>query len=185
MENNIIDNIWQRQDTGANPVTPQQLIKKATTQRRKQKIGVLVMSLTVVILTAYTVWQLPNHFNTFILGLFLMIGSLIIRILIEVASRNSKVTRLLELDGKMYLQYLKRFYKRRKRIHFIITPICFAVYVLGLIQLFPYFKAEFSKGFYIYLIVSAIVSLLVIGFLITNQIKKELDFLKSLQPDSF
>ena len=94
--------------------------------------------------------------------------------------RSSLKSKLVEMDSKGYHNYLKRFYSLRKVVNYVITPICFGIYVYGLSLLFPYFKREFSEGFYIYLVVSGIVSLLVIAFIIIRGIVKENQFYNEL-----
>ncbi|WP_194851550.1 hypothetical protein [Nonlabens antarcticus] len=180
MENKFLDAIWQEQSAAIPPFGSQEIIKKAIAQRLNQKIGMAVMCITVGILILYAIWQFPDEINMFIVGIFIMIASLTIRIAIEYYSKLRKISGLLKMDGKQYLAYLKSYYRWRKRIHFVITPVCFSGYLYGLWELFPYFKAEFSDGFYTYLIISASVSLTVIAVIIINQIRKELVFEKSL-----
>ena len=179
MENRILNTLWQQQ-ASTPPLAPQDLIKKAIAQKRNQNIGIAVMSLTVGIIIAYAIWQFPEEINSFIVGLFLMISSMLVRIAVEIASRWRRVAGAIHLDGRQYLASLKNFYNWRKRIHYILTPICFGTYLIGLWLLFPYFKEAFSLGFYIYLIVSAVISLTVVAFIIVRQIKKEVLFLAEL-----
>lgn len=181
MENKHLTEIWSTQSTILPSPSSQNIIKKAVVQRRNQKIGMVVMSTTVGILIPYTIWQFPEEVNWFAAGLLIMIVSLLVRIIIEYYSKLSKVSKLMTMDGKHYLRYLQTYYKRRKQIHFIITPVCFGGYLFGLWHLFPYFKTEFSNGFYIYLIVSGSLSLLVIAIIIIVQIRKELRFLNELK----
>lgn len=184
MENSILNDIWQRRIGRVPALDSQDIIKKAVQQRKRQQIGMAVMCLTAGILICYAVWQFPKEINWFITGLFIMISSLIVRIAIEYYSKLRKVSGLLNMNGKQYLKYLKSYYHWRKRIHFAITPICFGSYVFGLWQLFPYFKTEFSSGFYTYLIISGALSLTAIAILIIHQIKKELRFLRGLTSGS-
>ena len=180
MENKTLDAIWDQQPSIIPPFQSQEIIKKAVAQRRNQIIGIVVMCITVGILVLYAIWQFPDQINMFITGLFVMIASLLLRIAIEIASNWRKVAGKVGMDSRRYLEHLKKFYRWRKRIHFVITPICFGGYVIGLFQLFPYFKAEFSDGFYTYLIVSGIGSISVVAGIIIHQIRNELIFLKSL-----
>ena len=59
MENDVLENIWNSQDdkTISNPVA---IISKAKVQRRRQFWSVLIMSLTVAILIAYTLFLQIN-----------------------------------------------------------------------------------------------------------------------------
>jgi SNF family Na+-dependent transporter len=179
MENNKLSTIWNKQTTSTS-TTSKQLILKAKNQRRKQIIGIIVMITTVMIVASYGVWQ-TDHFNTFALGICLMVAALSIRIIIEWLSNLNKLNGLTHMSGRAYLAHLHSFYKRRKITHYVITPLCFGTYVIGLLLLFPYFKIAFSSGFYLYLVVSGIVSLAVIILIIIRQASKELTFLRELR----
>ncbi len=180
MENNQLEQIWSQQPVNFK-TTSKNIIYKATVQHRKQQIGIAVMGITVVILTIYGLWIFPKTFNNFSLGLLLMIGSLLVRIMIEVAFNMAKLAKSLQLDHRAYTAFLKTYFTQRKIIHVVITPACFLTYLYGLSLLFPYFKLEFSHGFYVYCIVSAIVSLVAIAILIGVQARKELLFLTTLK----
>ncbi len=180
MENSQLTELYNSQEVAVPPFDSKKLIDKAILQRRAQHTGMTVMALTVGILIVYAVWQFPKEINMFIAGLFIMISSLIVRIVVEYYSRLRKVSGMLQLDARNYLKSLQAYYKWRQRIHFAITPLCFGAYLYGLIQLSPYFKTAFSTGFYTYLIVSAIISLLAIAAVIVNQVVKELKFLREL-----
>ncbi|MBF4983631.1 hypothetical protein FNJ87_04575 [Nonlabens mediterrranea] len=181
MDNDILNKVWNEHKSSHTIPEPSSIIAKANQQRRKQNIGLIVMGITVLILIAYATLYLPSSFNSFSLGLTLMVASMLVRIIIEMYSKLQKASKLASMDAKTYKLYLKRYYKWRMKINYILTPVCFAIYCYGLYLLFPYFKNEFSNGFYIYLIVSAVISLIVIGAIIINQIIKETRFLKLLQ----
>ena len=180
MKNDILNQLW---NSGKNPsalVQPEALIKKAKSQRQLQYIGITVLSVTVLILIIYAVLFFPKHFNNFSLGLLLMIIPLVFRIALEIGSIYKKQSKITEMDSKAYHNYLKRYYNFRKVVNYAITPVCFGIYVYGLTLLFPYFKSEFSNGFYTYLVVSGIISLLVIAFIIVRGILKENRFYKEV-----
>jgi len=113
-----------------------------------------------------------------------MIIPLVFRIGLEGISIFKKQSKLVEMDSKAYHSYLKQYYKYRKVINYIITPICFAIYVYGLSLLFPFFKKEFSQGFYTYLLFSGVISLLIIAAIIIRGILKENTFYKEILRDS-
>lgn len=181
MENNHLENIWMQKSEKAPAFSSKQIIEKATAHRRNQNIGIVVLIITVAIVTAYGIWQFPQKFNTFTAGLLLMVVPLIVRIGIELNSKLTKATKLVQLDTRSYKSYLTKHFAWRKVVHLVITPICFTLYIVGLCMLFPYFKNEFSQGFYIYLIVSAVISLAVVAIVIIKQVRKELSFLTTLQ----
>lgn len=180
MKNKSLDQIWAEQSTNIPNVAWSEISKKANAQRRKQNIGIGVMSLTLAVIIGYSIWQFPKEFNMFIVGLLIMILALVLRIGLEFYFKLQKGSQMIRLNAKEYLSYLKSYYGSRKLIHYVVTPICFGGYVCGLLLLFPYFKEAFSEGFYLYLVISGIVSLLVIAVIIVNQVIKELQFIKQL-----
>lgn len=180
MENDILTKIWNKENDNNPLINSKEIISLASKQRASQRIGMIIMSLTLIIITIYAIIYLPQNFNTFSLGLLLMITAMLVRIVIEWYSKMRKAQQLVALDYKAYKSYLKKYYKMRMLVNYIITPICFGIYCYGLYLLFPHFKREFSQGFYIYLIISGIVSLAVIAMIIINQVVKERRFLKQL-----
>ena len=180
MENDLLNTIWNKQDK-FNLNNPESIIAKAKTQRRSQKATSLIISLTIVVLMIYAIYVSPTKWNSFSLGLLLMISSLVLRVVLEFGTMYHKQSQLIALDNKSYRTYLKRYYKLRLVINYYITPICVAVYIYGFYLLLPYFKKEFSEGFYTYIIISGVVSLLAIIAIIINTILKESRFLKHLK----
>lgn len=179
MENDILNQLWN-DDKQFSLLQPKEIIKKARSQRQRQYIAIIVLSLTVLILVVYAGFYFPKNFNDFSLGLLLMILPLVFRIVLEFASIYKKQSKITEMETKAYHNYLKQYYRFRKVVNYIITPVCFGIYVYGLSLLFPYFKREFSNGFYIYLVVSGIVSLVVIAGIIIRGIVKENSFCKNI-----
>lgn len=180
MENDHLNKLWEAQAVDSPNFNPKDLITKAKKQRNSQYISITVMLLTVLILIAYTFYYAFNQWNTFNLGLTLMISSLTLRIILEFYTLYRKEKQLVSMTQKSYRSYLKKYYKTRLFINYIITPICIAVYILGFYLLLPYFKSYFSEGFYTYIIISGIVSLSIVIAIIIKSTIKEQRFLKEL-----
>ena len=180
MKNDKLDQIWNTQDHDISIETPNDIIKKAKSQRRGQYITITVLVVTVLIVAIFTMYFANNQWNNFTFGLTLMISSLVFRIILEFISLYRKESQLISLDNKSFRAYLKKHYRLRLRINYFITPICFAIYVIGFIMLLPYFKEELSKGFYTYILISGSISLLVLMGIIMKSIKKEHRFLQQL-----
>tara|TARA_R110002073_G_scaffold72537_1_gene177819 strand:+ start:861212 stop:861763 length:552 start_codon:yes stop_codon:yes gene_type:complete len=180
MENDNLNKLWEIQGNDISNFNPKDIITKAKKQRNGQYISITVMSLTVVILIIYTFYFAFNQWNTFNLGLILMISSLTFRIILEFYSVYRKEKQLISMAQKSYHAYLKKYYKIRLIINYVITPVCIAVYLIGFYLLLPYFKEYFSKAFYTYILISGIVSLLVVIAIIIYSAIKEQRFLKQL-----
>jgi hypothetical protein len=84
------------------------------------------------------------------------------------------------MNQTSYHAYLKKYYRIRQIINYSITPLCIALYSIGFYFLLPYFKEIFSEGFYIYIIISGVISIIVVRTIIIYSIKKEQRFLEYL-----
>ncbi len=179
MKNDKLQQLWNDQVTDLSTEHANDVIKKAKNQRRGQYITITVLVVTVLILLIFSIYFV-NQWNDFAVGLILMISSLVFRVTLEFVSLYRKEGQLISLDITSFRKYLKKHYQLRLRINYFVTPVCFAIYVIGFIKLLPYFKQELSKGFYNYILISGIISLLVLIGIIVNSILKENRFLKQL-----
>ena len=180
MENDNLNTLWENQGNDISNYGPKEIITKAKKQRNGQYINIAIMSATVLILVIYAFYYAFNQWNTFNLGLLLMISSLIFRIILEFYSVYRKEDRLISMDHKSYHAYLKKYYQIRLTINYVITPLCIMVYIIGFYILLPYFKDYFSKGFYTYILISGIISILAVIAVIIYSTIKEHRFLKQL-----
>ena len=180
MNKDKLSQIWNSQEKEISLEHPENIIKKAKKQRNGQFISITVMSITVIISLIYATYYVGNNWNKFTLGIVLMISSLSFRIILEYVSLYRKESQLISLDNRSFNKYLKRYYKIRLKVNYIITPLCFAIYIFGFIMLLPYFKQIFSAGFYTYILISGFGSLVVIGVIVIKSILKEQKFLNLL-----
>jgi len=180
MENDNLNKLWDIQANDISNFNPKEIITKAKKQRNSQYINITVMSLTVMVLIIYAFYYAFSQWNTFNLGLILMISSLTFRIVLEFHSLYRKEKQLISMTQKPYLAYLKKYYKTRQIINYIITPVCITVYIFGFYLLLPYFKEYFSKGFYTYILISGFLSLIFVIAIIIKSTIKEQRFLKQL-----
>lgn len=180
MENDSLNTFWEAQTNDIPKSNPKDLITKAKKQRNGQYISITVMSLTVVILIIYAFNYAFHQWNTFNLGLLLMISSLTFRIILEFYSVYRKEKHLIAMDHKSFHTYLKKYYKIRLIINYVVTPVCILVYLFGFYLLLPYFKVYFSKTFYTYILISGVISILAVITIIVYSTIKEQRFLKQL-----
>ncbi len=181
-----LEQAWQQQASkGAQRPMPEQLMQLSEEQARHLKskfrwtIGLL--SLVVFILIVYFAAYAGLNLTTFSIGLLLMIGSLTIRILLEWIStlQFQQLDRL--ADFSTFLQQSTTFYRKRRFLHLLITPILYATYIIGFVLLLPVFKQEFSNGIYLYFVFSGFGSLGVLAWFIYKANRKELSVLAKLQ----
>ena len=150
----------------------------------KQKLSNAVLTLTIIVLVGFIIYVAGYNNATFMLGISIMIISLLIRILIEIASIKT-IKKLNYLDNpSSFKGALLKYYKRRKGIHYVITPLILITYAIGFIILLPLFKENLSYGFYVYILCSSIVLLIFFSFFIARHAKRELLKLRELKANS-
>ena len=181
-----LENAWQQQPgSGERRPQPETLIKlaeqKAKQVRTKHLVTISILSVTVLVIIWYFATYAGTTFNRFSIGLLLMIISLLVRIVIEFISYRNLHKFDVRADFKTYTKQLTIYYSKRRVIHLVITPLLFAAYVTGFILLLPVFQELFSEGFYLYVLVSGIVSLVVLAFVIIRANRRELKLLTHLK----
>ncbi|HEA19491.1 hypothetical protein LCGC14_1136180 [marine sediment metagenome] len=180
MENDFLNKVWDTQDTSVPKFSANEIITKAKKHRFSQYVTITIISLTVIVLIIYAFRFAFQSWNSFNLGLFLMISSLILRVIFEFYSVYRKESQLISMDLKSYYAYLKNYYRIRLSVNYIVTPLCIIVYGIGFYLLLPYFERDLSKGFYTYILISGIASMLVVIVFTIYGISKETRFLKYL-----
>ena len=172
---------WKEQPL---PETPKNgskaVLEKISFLRRKQRITNGVLITTILILTGFFFYIHAYKYMIVTFGLLLMIGTLIIRVSIEYFS----IKKLKQLDVKKDAISFKKdmitYYNTRIKTHYIATPFIILFYAVGFYLLLPSFKQSLSKGFYTYIVVSAIVILFIMVSFIGREIRRELNLLKEL-----
>ena len=157
------------------------VMTKVKAIKTKQQITNWVLSITSMVLIFFF-FYINAYNNTLVtLGLFLMIGSLLVRIGIEFFSLKKLKELDITTDHVSFKQAMTRYYKNRITTHYIMTPVIFTLYIIGFVILLPFFKDSLSSGFYTYVIVSGIVVLVLLAILISKEIRKELKVLHQIK----
>lgn len=184
-EFNNIQEIWNSQSDTKPSTTASALIAKAKEHTKTLKHNhywtIEIISLTVLILLFYFFWTNSHQFNSLTIGLSVMIGMLIFRIILEINSSTKLKSIKPDLTLLDYSQKVKTFYEWRKKIHLILTPIIYISYFIGFTMLLPSFEANFSNGFYMYCLVSGYGFFFVFGYFLIKQIRKELKLIEILR----
>jgi hypothetical protein len=156
------------------------IIDKVNDIKKKQKQTNIILFLTILVLIAFFVYIAAYKYLIVASALLLMIGSLAVRIGLELQSIK-KLSRLnVNISASSFKENIISYYKNRVHIHLIWTPIIILIYSIGFVMMLPSFKASLSSGFYTYILVSSVVILVILSFFIYKQIMKELSVLKEL-----
>jgi hypothetical protein len=178
-----IQELWgnqQNHTAGA----PNEIIRKAAQDTKaikaKHKITIALLCVTVVMLLLYSIAFSSGLVNNALTGLVLMVTSLLIRIAAEAISYGRFTVIDIKNSLQQYAQQTVLFYKFRKKILLLLTPLLLVLYTAGFLLLLPGAKQHVSHGFYIYIIVSGILFAIFICWLIAKQTKKEIQLLQFL-----
>ena len=173
---------WEEQPQPKIPHDGSKIImQKINAIQNKQRITNGVLLTTTMVLIGFFFYINAYSHLIVSLGLSLMIGSLIVRILIEYLSIKALKRMDFTKNAVAFRTHMISYYKKRLNTHYIATPIILTLYAIGFIILLPSFKESLSKGFYTYIIVSAIAILIIMIFFIGKQIQKELRSLKQIK----
>jgi len=180
-----LQNLWNQQAKPQKSIQASEIIKKAEAQMRNIKINhfftIAILSFTMAVLVWYFVWVSAYKISLMSFGLGLMIGSLVVRVALELVSVQKLKAIKLDSDMSEFSKKMEVFYGWRKKLHFILTPIIYLSYVVGFVVLLPVFKEKLSWGFYLYILISGILFLSIFGFFLTRFLKKELQILHHLK----
>jgi hypothetical protein len=177
-----LQNKWQSQSAvAATEDGFQALLKSVKSIEQKQRTGNIVLTITIIILIVFLIYVSGYKSTTFMLGIGLMIGSLLVRIAVELYSLKKLKSISFSKESNTFQNDLTSYYSFRKYTHYLITPSAIFIYTVGFIILLPLFKASLSHGFYLYILCSSVVFLVVFSVFIYKQIRKELSKLKELQ----
>ncbi len=156
------------------------IIEKVSFLKRKQRITNIVLGITAIVLLGFFFYITAYNNTEVTMALLLMFGVLLVRIIIEQLSIKKLDGLDVTTNNTTFKQKMVNYYKSRINTHYIMTPILVILYIIGFIILMPYFKQGLSTGFYTYIQVSGILTLLVLVFFIGKQIAKEIKILKGL-----
>ena len=177
---------WMTRELPQSEQSHKTIIEKMRKLKTQQTIGQVVLSVTAIILIGFFFYVSAYTDSRATLGLLLMIGSLLLRIIVEIYYKlNSKKFDFSQSAKKLH-QKLAGYHKIRLIVNYVMSPILFVTYILGFVVLLPSFKANLSAGFYTYILWSSgfIFSLLVvfIGYHIRKE-SRELRDIKNVFED--
>jgi len=155
--------------------------QKIKAQKVKHFWTIGILSTLIFILIFFYKLIYNDEITSKIKGLELMIFVIVIRIILEIVSAMLFQKIDFTTSFKNHTVQLVTYFKFRKTIHFIFTPIIYLLYIVGFYLLLPLFKTNLSHGFYLYVIVSGIAFLTLFNLQLFKIIRKDLNDLKFLQ----
>ena len=179
-----LQQVWHNQPAAKQVPLPDTVIQQAEkhirTIQHTQRLTVLTLLVTVGVLVLYFIRYGNGGISSFTVGLSMMIGSLLVRSIIELISFRQSQKIDIMAGFQLYTERMIRFYQRRKTILLIVTPASLLLYIIGFVLLLPVFRTVFSTGFYWYLVLSGSLFFLVFSFVLVRSVKKEMQLLRFL-----
>lgn len=145
-----------------------------------QKITNMILLATTAVLVFFFLYIRAIEHIKVAIAISIMISVLLTRVLIESRSIGRLKLLAATLNIKSFKEKLGVYYKNRIIVHLVVTPLLFITYWISFWALLPDFKANLSKGFYTYVLVSGISVFVILGLFIATEIRKELRKLKEL-----
>ncbi len=143
-----LKNTWQEAKKGQQSVDSadmlQAILKNHNRSKRAHLGNVLVLSIVVVGLCAFFYFLAPLQDVMSRIGIGLMIGGLIIRIIIELVSHRKAKQIDYSVKSSESARQAHEFYDYRKKIHGPITITIIALYTIGFYSLSPEFSRYFT-----------------------------------------
>lgn len=187
--NNEMDDlktIWKgaRKSVAISSLKTNKLIAMAE-QKKKSAVKMHVLNILVLVITltgisAFFIYvakfnQLISH-----IGVALMVGGLVLRILVEIFS--------IYYSGKINMgesamtanESFIRFYNFRKVIHGPVTITILVLYTIGFYLLTPEFSLYFNTTMMVLIDLSYIVGAVIVSRFIISAIRKEFNYLKEI-----
>ncbi|WP_340203449.1 hypothetical protein [Ascidiimonas sp. W6] len=179
-----IENIWQQQESVA-ALDKTELLhkaKKMTKEMKREHFWTqLILLISCIVIIWFFFYISAWKSNRTSIALSIMGAVLLVRLILELLSmRRFKAIKITQ-DFEHHHQERAIFYKWRRKIHFVFTPLLLLLYIISFISMMPLFKENLSSGFYLYIQISGVFVFFGIGLIIVNQVKRELKILKFLQ----
>ena len=131
------------------------LAKSALKKLKKDQywtIGILSTTLLVLAFFFYEIGQFGDW--KLIMGLSLMLGSLGIRVFLELWSRFQLRQLQPHQATAVFVEKVRRYYENRKRIQFVWTPIIYLTYGIGLSFFLIAIQPHLSFAFFVYCLIT-------------------------------
>ncbi|MEQ8237918.1 MAG: hypothetical protein RIA69_01830 [Cyclobacteriaceae bacterium] len=142
--------------------------------------NIIILSITLVVLFLFFKYVAPLQEVLSQIGIALMIGGLVVRILIEFYSIYLSYQIDMSDTAMQNSNSSLEFFKFRKTIHGSVMYTILGLYTLGFYALTPEFSLYFSTIMMVLIDGSYLVIAVIVGYFINVGIKKEMKYLQEL-----
>ena len=180
-----LQSIYDNQKKETSTIQSENILRSGKALVKKLKIDQIwsfsIMTPTLMILIAFLFWVGYYEDWKLNLGLGLMIGSLGVRVFLEIKSTFDLRTIQPHLATSQFLQKLKSYRQGRLQLQKWLTPIIYLIYGVGLILFLMAIKPAFSVPVFIYFVVSGLGFWIGFIWVIRSSYRKEREVLDQLR----
>ncbi|TFV93559.1 hypothetical protein E4S40_15035 [Algoriphagus kandeliae] len=157
------------------------LAKSALKKLKKDQYWTIGILSTTLFFLAFFFYEI-GQFGDWILitGLSLMLGSLGVRVFLELLSRLQLRHLQPHQATAVFVEKVHRYYQNRKRIQFVWTPIIYLTYGVGLSFFLISIQPHLSSIFFVYCLVTGIGFWFGFIWVIRKSYRKERDLIEQL-----
>lgn len=154
--------------------------KKVSHSRQAHRANALVLIVTCLVLIWFFRYIAPLQDTLSHVGIMLMIGGLVVRILIEWWSHQRSTRLRFAESTNQAATDVRLFYQWRQRIHGPVTLTILLLYSIGFYMLSPEFSRYFSLPVMVLMDGSYVVIFIVLFFVIRRGVKQEMEHLRGV-----
>ncbi len=185
-----LQTIWNKQPQPRVVTSSAQLMEKGEAHMKELRAGhrgtIAILTVLIATLVAYFIFIGAHLLNELTLGLSIMIGVIIVRVLLEWMSVRKFNAIRYHHSVVDFTEKMRHYYAWRKRVQRIFIPVIYISYTVGFSLLLPTFEANLSRGMFWYVVISGYGFLTGFAFLMVRILRQErrlLDFLTSMNEE--
>lgn len=185
-----LQTIWSKQPQPQTAISSAQLMAKGEAHIKILRAGhwgtISILMVLILTLIAYFIFIGANVVNGLTIGLSIMIGVIIVRVLLEWLSIQKFNAIQFHSTMVIFTRQMQQYYVWRKKVHRVFIPIIYISYTIGFSLLLPGFKENLSVGMYWYVVISGYGFLTGFAVLMVHILRKEmklLDFLRTVNEE--
>ncbi|MBL6446155.1 hypothetical protein JMN32_07540 [Fulvivirga sp. 29W222] len=143
--------------------------------------NVAILALVCIGISLFFYFIAPMQEAISRLGIVLMVGGLVVRIVIELVSHRKADQIEFNVDTKTTALQASKFYNWRKRIHGPVTVTIVSLYSLGFYLLTPEFLDYIPKFWVVIMDIGYVIIAVILTIVIYTGIKKEMAALREIK----
>lgn len=168
-----IQNSWSQNREPIDEALLLTISNRVNRLKNKNRITTAVLIATVALLVACLIRVDYTAPMSFYVGLFLMIGSVGYRVIVEIIFTQKLSKIALDNSYYNYKSAIEKYYCSRLVLQKVWTPIILVIYWTGFVILIPTFKENLTHFWFNYTCISSVPIAIGMLFFIRYHIKKE------------